>query len=113
MSVFDAEVSVLSATLNAPTPEALQNGATPHLELGIVAGLPLPVPNPQTGQPLVIPFGRLRFAFERQPAIDLFGAALKAAQDLPADIPSDKVMVAHSMADVEAAAETIRRATGQ
>lgn len=113
MSAFDAEIAVLSATVSTPTDEAIEDGASAQLELGIFAGLALPVPNPQTGQPLVIPIGKFRFGFDRETAIALFEAALAAAKTLPeAYQPSGKVMVAQNMSEVARAAAQMKNVTG-
>lgn len=110
----DTEVAVLTPTIGVPSPEALEAGAPPVLELGIIAGLTLPVPNPQDpSQPLVIPAGKYKFNFTRQQAIELFTAALEAAETLPEQFtPSGKVMIASNMADVQQAADRINKVTG-
>lgn len=115
MSMFDAEVSVMSATIGTPSPEAMETGATvPHIELGIDTGISLPIANPQTGQPLVIKVGKLRFLIGREQAIEIFEAALLAAQGLPETVQSSgKIMLASNMNEVEQAAQNIRRATGR
>lgn len=114
MSSFNAEITVLSASIGAPTEEALEAGIPPHIELAISPGLTLPFANPQTGEPVAIPLGKLRFNFPRDTAIETFEAALKAAQELPEKFtPSGKVMVAQNMSAVAAAAEEIKRVTGK
>lgn len=112
--MFDAEISVHDVSLGTPSPEALEAGVPPHVELGIIAGMALPFAHPETGQPVVVGGGKYKFVFSRAQAIDLFTAALKAAEALPEEFaPSGKVMVASNMSDVERAAQNMRRVTGQ
>lgn len=106
--IFDAEISVFSASVATPSPEALEEGAPAHVECGIVTGAALPVMNPQTGEPLLVPFGRLRFGFAREQAIEFFQKGLEAAQSLPDEPGKGKVVVAHSMSDVENAAKALK-----
>lgn len=114
MSVIDAEVSVQDVSLATPSAEAMEGGVPPHVELGIIPGLTLPFANPATGDPLIVPVGKLKFTFSRQQAIDIFTAGLKAAESLPEGTPSSgKVLIASNMSDVEQAAENIKRVTGR
>lgn len=110
MSSHDTEVSVYSASLGTSAEE----GQIPFIELSIIQGLALPIPNPQTGEPIVFPAGQYRFKFARTEAIALFKAALEAAEGLPDTFsPSGKVLVAHDMTQVEQTHRNIKRATGQ
>lgn len=112
--IFDSEISVQDVSLGTPSPEALEAGVPPHVELGIVAGLALPFTNPETGQPLVVPAGKYKFTLTRAQAIDVFTAALKAAEALPEQFaPSGKLLVANDLSAVEQAAQKMRRVTGK
>ena len=114
MSVFDAEVSVYSTSISTPTKELLDQGAPPVLDFGVTTGMALPFQNPETGQPLVIPVGRMTFSFSREQAIETFSAALEAAEKLPEKpASSGKIMLASSMAEVEGAASKMQKVTGR
>lgn len=112
MSSFDAEISVLHTTVSTPSEEALEAGAESTLELGIITGIMLPIANPQTGQPLMVPTGKIRFSFHREQAIEIFTQALEQAQRLPAQpTPTGKIEIARDLGAVERAANEMGKFT--
>src|SRR4051812_6571847 len=50
MSAFDTRINVVAASVGVPTPEQLENGSTPGVEVALTIGLQLPL-SPGPGEP--------------------------------------------------------------
>lgn len=112
--MFNADLNVMDMTLGVPTPEALEAGdAEPNVEVGLVTGIALPIANPETGAPVMVPGAILKFKLGKEDAIKLFEQGLKAAQELPDPKPKTNIMTATNLDAVTRAAEDMRRVTGR
>ncbi len=102
MTAFDANVNVVGTSIGVPTDEQLEAGAPSVLEIAIKVGQQLPF-SQGPGQPAVTAeLGTMRFALERDMALEFFEKGLEAARTLPVKSSLD---IATSLDGVEEAAK--------
>lgn len=102
MTAFDANVNVVGTSIGVPTEEQLEAGAPSVLEIAIKVGQQLPF-SQGPGQPgVTAELGTMRFALERDMAIEFFEKGLEAAQSLPA---KPNIDIATSLDGIDEAAK--------
>lgn len=104
MNAFDTRINVVAASVGVPTPEQLENGSTPGVEVALTIGLQLPL-SPGPGEPGInANLGVVRYELDRDAAIEFFALGLKSAEGLPDKSP---VEIASSLSGVEQASNTL------
>ena len=109
MSAFDIHINVVGTSIGAPSEDALKAGAPSALEVELLLGQQLPFAQGPGQPPIVAPLGKVRYALEREAAIEFFERGLEEAKKLPA---KSNIEVAHSLDGVEKAAERLQKLSG-
>lgn len=91
-----------------PPEEAINAGVEPEAMVTIVAGMPLPIPDPTTGGPVVIPFIHLQFPLAKEHLLKLGELALEKAAELPDPKPQSDLVIAGNMQQAEQAAQALQ-----
>lgn len=108
MSAFSISINVAQTSLGVPSPEALESGAEPHVE--VILSVAQMLPFAQAGQaPVMAHIGDVRYNLDRDTAIKFFQQGLEQAEKLPA--PS-KLTVATDLSAVEAVGQEMNRMRG-
>lgn len=110
MSAFDSNINVVGTSIGVPTEEQLENGHPSALEIALKVGQVLPFSQGPGAPPVIAEFGTLRFALDRDTAIEFFEKGLEEAKKLPAKA---KIDIAQSMAGVDVAAEKLAKLSGR
>lgn len=111
MSAFETSLNVVATDVATPTEEALEEGAPPILEVNLVVGLAIPVP--QGGQMGLaqIGIGKYTYALPKEAAVEFFKKGLEAAEALP-DEQRSKIEIATSLDGVDKVQEQIDHLKG-
>ena len=94
--------------ISVPPQEAVEAGVEAEAMVTVVAGMPLPIPDPQTGGPVVIPLAQIQFPLAKEHLVKLGELALEKAEELPDPKPQSDIVIAGNMQDAERAAQALK-----
>lgn len=110
MSAFDSHINVVGTSLGVPTEEQLAEGHPSALEIALKIGQVLPFSQGPGAPPVIAEFGTLRFALERETAMEFFEKGLEEAKKLPA---KPKIDIAQTLDGVDVAADKLAKLSGK
>lgn len=94
--------------ISVPSQEAVDAGVDSEAMVTIVAGMPLPIPDPSTGGPVVIPLIHLQFPLAKEHLLKLGELAIEKAEELPDPKPQSDLVIAQSMQEADQAAQALQ-----
>src|SRR4051794_32063984 len=107
MIPFDTTVQVAGVpAIAAPSPEQIEDGHEPEVEVAIPTGVALPFSSDGGQTQMIAPVALIRFSFDRETAVEFFKKGLEVAEKLPAK-PKSSIQTASSLSEVEAAAQRL------
>lgn len=110
--MFEINVNTLAVDAEAPTQEALDQGAAPVVAAQVVGGSALPLADPQNPRrPLQFPSVAVNFALTKESALRFAELLKEKAEQLP-DAPSGKIITASSLAEAEQVAHVQGKLAG-
>lgn len=108
--MFDIQIQALGLDVQAPDEEALEAGAPPLLNYGIVAALVLPIAD-QNGQPIRVPAVQIRFGLPKTVSFDYANTIIEEADKVP-DLKESDLIVANSLQGVDKLAKQFEDISG-
>lgn len=97
----DTTLSVINIQVIPP------NEGDEHVTLAFVTGMPLPIGDPQTGQPLLAATGVYKVPISKQAALEVAQGLLDEAEKLPEPKRASNIVVPGSMDDVDQVAKNL------
>lgn len=103
-------LNIMSVNTNAPTPDEIDQGATPEVIVSLTPGLMLPIADPNDpSHPVVVPGGNIRFRLDGDSAVAIGRKLVEEGERMP---KRSRIEVASSVASAEEAARRLAELTG-
>lgn len=106
--MIDVKLDVIGVSLGSPSDEDLENGVDPRLEVNLSVGLPLPLADPRTQQPIIAPVMNVTYSLTPKAAKEFGEGLLQEAERMP-QTSSGAIQVASSLNGIEDAVKELER----
>lgn len=98
----------LAYDVQIPADEAIEAGVEAAGLVTIVAGTPLPIADPTSGQQMIIPLAQIQFPLDKEHLTKLGELMLERAAELPDPKPQSDIVLASHMGEAAQAAQALR-----